>query len=75
LSYIKSNSQSANANTAQVFGSVIKQPAVVYKNQTGIAMGEGISIRKGPGTQYGWQVVFILGLQLKYSEYMVIGTK
>jgi len=53
------------ANTAQVFGSVIKQPAVVYKNQIGIAMGEGLSIRKGPGTQYGWQGGFHLGTTIK----------
>ena len=52
-------------NTSQVFGSTIKQPVVIYKNQIGIAIGEGISIRRGPGTQYGWQGGFHLGTTLK----------
>ena len=45
--------------------SIASSPVVVYKSQIGKAMGEGISIRKGPGVQYGWQAGFHLGVTFK----------
>jgi len=49
--------------------SIASSPVVVYKNQIGKAMGEGISIRKGPGVQYGWQAGFHLG-----ETFKILGT-
>ncbi|HEY8803629.1 MAG TPA: SH3 domain-containing protein [Clostridium sp.] len=35
-------------------------PSTEYKNQYGVATGDGISIRTGAGTQYSWQGSFAL---------------
>jgi len=59
------NSSTSSSNKyVQVFGSVVKQPVVVYKNQYGIATGNGISIRTGAGIQYSWQGSFALGTKI-----------
>jgi|GEM_PF-268245 len=41
------------------------KPSTVYKNQYGLATGDGISIRTGAGTQYSWQGSFALGTKIK----------
>jgi len=43
---------------------VVVTPKTVYKNQHGIATGDGISIRTGAGTQYSWQGGFALGTKI-----------
>ena len=48
---------------------ISSSPVVVYKNQIGKATGEGISIRRGPGVQYGWQAGFHLG-----ETFKILGT-
>ena len=58
-------SNTSNTNKyIQVLGTAAKTPVVVYKSQTGVATGEGISIRKGPGTQYSWQGSFHFGTKI-----------
>jgi len=39
-------------------------PKTIYKNQFGIATGDGISIRTGAGPQYSWQGSFKLGTKI-----------
>ena len=43
---------------------VVVTPPTVYKTQYGIATGDGISIRTGPGVQYSWQGSFAIGTKI-----------
>ena len=43
---------------------VVVTPKTIYKTQYGIATGNGISIRTGPGVQYSWQGSFALGTKI-----------
>jgi len=43
---------------------VVVTPPTVYKIQYGVAIGDGISIRTGAGTQYSWQGSFALGTKI-----------
>jgi len=52
------------AKTKIVTPPVSVTPKTVYKNQYGIAIGDGISIRTGAGTQYSWQGSFALGTKI-----------
>jgi len=44
---------------------IVKSPTVVYKTQYGVATGDQISIRTGPGFKYSWQGGFRIGTSLK----------